>query len=113
MSKHTPGPWEVGKISHRKQRVDINSPVPDPRLNYSRWDGLARVYGVNGQPLLGSKIMLANARLIAAAPELLEALTDLLGVTEEVAKKYGLSYSELESYNAAARAAIRKATGEE
>ena len=59
MRKHTPGPWEQ-KHQGMLCQIAINSDS----------DTLATVYGESGENL-------ANARLIAAAPELLEALLRL------------------------------------
>jgi len=73
MSKHTPGPWQV---------VGSN------------------VYGNNLRALLPMNA--ADARLIAAAPDLLEALEDLLG-WQTLAP---------DDVVAAARAATAKARGE-
>lgn len=73
-AKHTPGPWVIGEISHKKQHVEIDAPFGDPTLGCAAWSGLARVYGCNDDKNAGSNVMEANARLIAAAPELLEAL---------------------------------------
>ena len=59
MSNHTPGPWKVNHGS---------------------------VYTIDDKPITGSFATEreANARLIAAAPELLEALEDILAVGEEL-----------------------------
>ena len=62
--EHTPGPWEIGPL-HRSVRPPIarvlsgNGPVND---GYA----ICAVYGDSQRP--------ANARLIAAAPDLLTAL---------------------------------------
>ena len=89
-TKHTPGPW---KTSYTNLSVVIaeNGAV------------VARASKLNGLVNLQ-----ANARLIAAAPELLEALrpfaeTDL--TTELVSDTFGFDVLR-------ARAAIAKATGE-
>lgn len=63
---------------------------------------MARTYGTEGEEEKGSVVMLANARLIAAAPELLEAL--------QKAVRYGGLFPDLQ---AEAKAAIAKATGEQ
>lgn len=58
MSAHTPGPWQVG--NERKHTVEIDGP---------QWLSLAKVYvRVEGEE---SSVGRANARLIAAAPDLL------------------------------------------
>lgn len=68
-AKHTPGPWRLGEI--RDDQIDIDA---------KRHGALARVaWLMDEDKLLGknSPEQEANARLIAAAPELLEALEDL------------------------------------
>ena len=65
MSKHTPGPWVVYDDSNdgKTNRIEIAA----------RGKTVARIYhSVPEEDLL-------NARLIAAAPDLLEALKDLRG----------------------------------
>jgi len=88
MSKHTPGPWKATAMR-----------VTAPETN----DRLALDVQINGGNRDGNK---ANARLIAAAPELLDALETLL------------NRIELESCRPikwpafiAGRAAIQKSTG--
>ncbi|MBK1732900.1 hypothetical protein [Thiococcus pfennigii] len=65
--RHTPGPWEVGPW-HQSVRPSAAAVLAGARLN----DGYAicAVYGQRQRP--------ANARLIAAAPDLLEALMLIL-----------------------------------
>ena len=69
-TKHTPGPWEVG-------------PVDDTVVTHVGADGVrlvvAEIDGDYNQPETWP-IMEANARLIAAAPELLEAAIELKDV---------------------------------
>ena len=64
MSKHTPGPWKVSLTD------DTTVIAPDNSV-------IAEIDGDYNQPDLWP-IMEANARLIAAAPELLEALKDCI-----------------------------------
>ena len=93
---HTPGPWTVGEwrepFSITDSRVircgdkinDVTAFVTDSQLDHE-----------------------ANARLIAAAPDLLEALQAFLGEHNGV---YGVSATTTNIDRA--RAAIKKATGE-
>ena len=84
-SKHTPGPWsyqEWGRLILDSGQGSSQLQVATVALNTRRDEGTA------------------NARLIAAAPELLEALEDI------VSNGYGMYAAKL------ARAAIAKATGE-
>lgn len=94
MSKHTPGPWFVRE--------------PDNGI-YDTDDEIANVvargpYGLN---TLAEDVELADARLIAAAPDLLETLRDIVAVYAHVINR-GPRESALLTR---ARAAIAKATG--
>lgn len=90
MIGHTPGPWEVGRAMRNDQECivgDVDSVVafmPDETI--------------------GCTFIPANARLIAAAPELLDALIALYDDALE------LDIEKRPLY-VAARAAIAKATG--
>lgn len=95
MSKHTPGPWVVGNtdpLLFGKQRGQGTEPI-------------GFVYGPSfpERSDLG-KEAIANARLIAAAPELLEALKNLLE-SHLAGNVIGADVRE-------AQEAIAKATGE-
>ena len=70
-TKHTPGPWEARCIESQEWAID--APNGDPTIGYSSWTALASVYGSNDFRREGEAVAEANARLIAAAPELLEA----------------------------------------
>jgi hypothetical protein len=71
MSRHTPGPWRVSDLDPRvigpvrMLRAGDSSQVPQPQA-------VARVMDRTGESD-------ANARLIAAAPELLDALRAFCG----------------------------------
>ena len=112
MSKHTPGPWSVGEVSHKKQRVDIDSLHADQTVGHQTWRGLARAYGCEDMPAEGTAVMLANARLIAAAPELLEALRGMQALDDEHHQR-GQCDDDVCAEVRKARAAIAKATGEQ
>jgi hypothetical protein len=98
MSKHTPGPWKT---------VARNYPIADTGDYDGCWEVLT---GDPKKPIVqiwgDSDEDEANARLIAAAPDLLEALRRLLdsGDVRDAAEKGAL---------AAARAAIAKAEGQQ
>ena len=95
-TKHTPGPWYVGSGTYEGRNIYSVASVTDDE-------------GFTYQPIVASaeddgiKCWDANARLIAAAPDLLEALKrckfDSLNMTIE----------DLEF----CRAAIARATGEQ
>lgn len=110
MSKHSPGPWTIGKVSHAEQHVDIDSLNHDPFVGCDEWRTMARTYGTEGEEEIGSIVMLANARLIAAAPELLEALKLALEYWRHRQQRYK---NRSPVWVQAARAAITKATGEQ
>ena len=100
-AKHTPGPWAYH-----------NTPTPFIYVNAGGLQ-ICQIYTstAHGQSM-GEQF--ANARLIAAAPELLDALVALLGVAPSKAPGAGLIVGAEEKHaNAlqAARAAIKKATG--
>lgn len=67
-TKHTPGPW-IYKFNKTREKYKIDG---------LRWEGFARVYAHTRDAITGKITNQeegeANARLIAAAPELLEAL---------------------------------------
>lgn len=95
------GTWVVGEVSHKKQRVDIDHKPAHGcfgPLGYADWKGMARTYVCDDDPETGSVVMLANARLIAAAPDLLAALQEL-------------RYACTDKAEAMADAAIAKALG--
>ena len=90
-AKHTPGPW-------KRDGVDIYANAPAnvrPHIAHV-------IYGAT-----------ADARLIAAAPELLEALRGLFEHCAMVHNQWGDNSNQKEADNAikAARAAISKAEG--
>jgi hypothetical protein len=87
MSKHTPGPWHTAG----EQGVQIRSAK----------DQIAKVWTMRGNEWK------ANARLIAAAPELLEALKEIVDAAD------GAGWEQLDPSFKKARAAIAKATGEQ
>ena len=101
-TKCTPGPWEVRKHSY--------GTVRDAEGIFRVGEKTPLIDGVWGRNLSEAD---ANARLIAAAPELLAALQELREqlrqhVKLDVKKHYSLMVAD-----AAAGTAIAKATGEQ
>lgn len=117
VSKHTPGPWFVDGVNYDDA---ISIGAIDPR------DGKRfRVAGVHGidDHCVHCHQSEANVSLIAAAPDLLEALQDALRLMEEQFMKLEWEFGECREIEAIekdgdlpsavikARAAIAKATG--
>lgn len=72
MSKHTPGPWETNEIDHDHPYQDIVIRNRKTRRTICKlWIDDAPVRDYNAEQEL-------NAELIAAAPDLLDALRELL-----------------------------------
>lgn len=69
---HTPGPWVARRQSSQVWHID--APKGDPTIGYSEWKELASVYGSDDYRQQGELVAEANARLIAEAPAMLEAL---------------------------------------
>ncbi len=103
-TKHTPGPWYVFHSAHLAWRDD-NGPgafsIGDAQTAYS-----ANILCSRYQWPERAEEMKANASLIAAAPDLLEALQTLLGDTDDS------DYMTRAEKEEKARAAIARATGE-
>lgn len=66
---HTPGPWEVRKYWSDEGAYEIY-PTRGKKPSFGQWASIAEVTG----DVSKSESAMKNARLIAAAPELLEAL---------------------------------------
>ncbi len=109
-AQHTPGPWEIRRIAGIAGAV--TGGVVRRYTNGSSTDQLFMVCAVqedNGGP----DAMAANARLIAAAPELLDALRMSVAAfdgdaIDEIEAGYGAATARRV---ATARGAIAKATG--
>ena len=69
--KHTPGPWVIDSDGDGKANAIVTS-----THTASLDDDICEVYGGNKDD---DDIRKANARLIAAAPELLEAIREVVG----------------------------------
>ena len=94
MSKHTPGPW-VHSITGSRMTDEYSQPFAVFQEGHSNM-----IAGVFGDVSGGEEVARENARLIAAAPDLLEALKGVLRVADRATDEFD-----------AARAAIAKAEG--
>ena len=79
LSSHTPGPWYFEGERDCLIRSSVTVGAVERPVN----PVIARISGDAGLP-----IPLANARLIAAAPDLKKACEDLINKLYEVAEKY-------------------------
>lgn len=110
MSKHTPGPWFYG-IAYEAER----GPIPFDRQSPGYSDN-AGIIGADGTTVVGcDEYHVFNspedARLIAAAPDLLEALTDLRRRFHAACLAGGSDEWAADASCAKADAAIAKAEG--
>ena len=96
MSKHTPGPWVVGELNKGPVAGTVPVHTADYMESYRSGQLVCSVYGT-------AAFSYANARLIAAAPELLEALDDIIGMAQAGRMVHVINR---------AKAAIAKAKGE-
>ena len=91
MTQHTPGPWQ----RHKSESDSLGYMITVPHR--SGLGHLANVYSEE------------DARLIAAAPDLLAVAIDALGFMQDVVRDHSIADTKTEN---ALRAAIAKATGE-
>ena len=104
MSKHTKGPWAVVEHDHA---ICIQTESPSKtKYGASRY---AAIGGFDRNDRAQLEEARANARLIAAAPELLDALEQMVSVFLDTEGRHGESENDAMD---AANAAITKATGE-
>ncbi len=100
--KHTAGPWVAGS-------KEVRGPL-DVKI---AWCGDNGIYGRDGSYVISIEEAEANARLCAAAPDLLEALRDMAAGWEYIRQTHGDSYGVgWDRAQEKATAAIAKATGE-
>jgi hypothetical protein len=93
MSKHTPGPWTVEPPSDQAPHMWITAPTSS---------GIAKVETCDYDDGRGERLTdedFANARLIAASPELLAALKEAVEIIEEYSP-----YDGSRAYSAIAKA---------
>jgi hypothetical protein len=96
-TKHTPGPWSIARRGSGGCRVESRDGLHVAGVSDGFFDDEAKEFE-------------ANARLIAAAPVMLDALRELAGVTENALAG---DYCELATIEALAEAheIIHRATG--
>jgi len=104
-AKHTPGPWKARKIAGYTAYWAVDAPRVEDRE--------PQVCKVSGGLYIDAPQTEANARLIAAAPELLEALEGMLNNLWQDRKRDVKRDYSLMVYEAAARKALDKARGAE
>ena len=96
-TKHTPGPWHIGVRTFHAGR-DVYGPKGEP-------------VAVADDAITATPEAEANARLIAAAPDLLAALEALTACASMSGPAGTTAYLISNERMQAARAAIAKATG--
>lgn len=107
-TKHTPGPWNIASVENSTGRIKHLVPIDGKCLS------LLTVVE-NDQAVFAAVYNDSDARLIAAAPDLLEALTEqdrFLGVlsgTVPLSEKD--THRRIQINREGVRAAIAKATG--
>jgi hypothetical protein len=109
MSNHTPGPWIFGIRNYDDECKPGFIEKPFDYKGPGFFDNPG-IFGADGTEVVGCDEYLIfgspdDARLIAAAPDLLEALQKMLDNHEDTYTGYGEGAAEK------ARAAIAKATG--
>lgn len=97
MNKHTPGPWSISDSSWVTNHRDIDAPT----------HGALAVVVWRMEEEERSPECEANAHLISAAPDLLEALEMAMEIGDQCSRGF------LGKFQAKARAAIAKARGEQ
>ena len=102
-TKHTPGPWVLAEVKNETGRITHLVPVDSEKLS------LLTVVD-DGKTCFGAVYLDSDARLIAAAPDLLQEL-------KNIANANTVEWDDPTEFEAwaknRARAAIAKATGEQ
>ena len=113
MSKHTPGPW----ITDDYSKNDVARHVMNGNGNGPVYIARVPLQSAAGMRTNAYSAQEANARLIAAAPDLLEALKELsrsfIGTYSDDQRSDDEINNHREHWERMARAAIAKATGEQ
>lgn len=112
MSAHTSGPWKVFEKTNQKMISSWGIEIGDRAIGFFPYiyqfaDAAKTCGGYVSDP-----VWHANARLIAAAPDLLEALIAMETEKSDYMRRNNLGDPSAEHTNKQARAAIKKALGE-
>ena len=115
MSEHTPGPWKYqrdGRSSDMRNKPGWNPDDPT-QCGHNVYGASSLIvnleYYLPPHEIKSEKEVIANARLIAAAPDLLEACLRLVDVIEQLIPEQS-ARGVADVVLAQARAAIAKAT---
>jgi hypothetical protein len=106
-AKYTPGPWHLERNKIRRRKYESGHSFTLCAYGPTMF-GIARIEGPSNDTPEDIGMLHANARLIEAAPDLLEAL---VGLFANGAIQRGEGYMNRINAIAAARAAIAKAKG--
>lgn len=114
MSKHTPGPWVIWEDHAAIYAGPVKENLPHTISGYRKeiceCDPDGALDGFSDEDdIAEQEEVIANARLIASSPDLLEALESLLGAEWMVSHDWGGDRSLVIKQ---AQAAIAKAKGE-
>ena len=96
---YTPKPWVVGEPNKGPVSGTVPVHTADYMESYRSGQLVCSVYGT-------AAFSSANARLISAAPDLYEALRDIVDAAD------GTGWDQLDATFTQARAALKKARGE-
>lgn len=109
-AKHTPGPWTLGEAEHGDLGYTGHG-IYAARPGGEPWETvwLGQAHGVHVRVPL--EYVEANARLLAAAPDMLQALCELVAEADEHPGWEGHPHAHTVGFEMA-RAAIAKATGD-
>lgn len=103
--QHTPGPWSVGDARKMRQQLVTGAGVAI-MAHSPKWGEAVALFNLRTNDSFGgTETTLANARLIAAAPELLAALEKYVDDDDIGARIQTVAFKQ-------ARAALAKARGE-
>lgn len=121
MSAHTPGPWNIGKRLRRQER-GLGNVVETESLDVCACHEPFETDQLSGPPVICSMmangqdwesgVAHANARLIAAAPELFAALQAIFNEVAPGKRPQSADSFLPEHFVEAAGAALAKARGE-